>query len=293
MISVVLPTYNGEKYLSKSIDSILDQSYTDLELIIVDDCSKDSTPEIIRNYINKDKRVRSIRNETNRKLPASLNKGFGLSSGEYLTWTSDDNIYKPDALEKMKAYLDEHTCDSIVYCNMEYIDDEGKATEKESSVSGDIRQLFQWNVIGACFLYRREVHEKLRGYDENKFLIEDYDFWLRAALEYEYGFIPDILYRYRVHEKSLTAQRRKEIRQRTYEELKGILHSCPDKYKSALLRGLLEYAYAEENDKEYREFYNALKKSAGLPKDIGMRRKAASFVGCHKARTWFVKTGEK
>ena len=106
LVSIVLPTYNGYRFLEKSICSILNQSHSNWELIIVDDASTDESPEIIDKYVLADKRIRSIRHETNRKIPAALNTGFTQAEGVYLTWTSDDNCYKPDALVNMVDYLE-------------------------------------------------------------------------------------------------------------------------------------------------------------------------------------------
>ena len=106
-VSIVLPTYNGEDYLRESIESVISQTFTDWELIIVNDCSTDSTPKIAEAYAAKDCRIRVIHNEKNQKLPNSLNIGFESASGDYLTWTSDDNIFHHEALIKMhdfKAY---------------------------------------------------------------------------------------------------------------------------------------------------------------------------------------------
>ena len=100
-VSIVLPTYNGEKFIRESIDSILYQTFTDWELIIVNDCSTDGTPNIVNRYAASDSRIRVIHNKENQKLPESLNIGFREARGEYLTWTSDDNMYLPSALEKM------------------------------------------------------------------------------------------------------------------------------------------------------------------------------------------------
>ena len=100
-ISVILPSYNGERYLAQSIQSVIDQTETDWELIIVNDCSTDSTLEIATKFAKIDRRIKVISNEKNSKLPASLNEGFRRAKGKYLTWTSDDNYYKPDALKKL------------------------------------------------------------------------------------------------------------------------------------------------------------------------------------------------
>ena len=91
LISIVLPSYNGARYVCESIDSCLRQSYHNWELIIVDDASTDDTPSIIAEYVARDHRIRSIRNAVNRRLPGSLNIGFADASVQFLTWTSDDN----------------------------------------------------------------------------------------------------------------------------------------------------------------------------------------------------------
>ena len=97
LVSIVLPVYNGERYLEDAIESVLGQTYTNLELIIVDDKSTDDSLNIANKYRILDKRVRIIANEENIKLPKSLNKGFEVAQGDYLTWTSDDNIYYQEA----------------------------------------------------------------------------------------------------------------------------------------------------------------------------------------------------
>src|ERR1039457_1713066 len=101
LVSVVLPTYNGSRYLDESIRSVVGQTYQNWELIIVDDASTDTTPQTIAEWIKSDSRIRSLRNDRNLKLSASLNKGFDISRGEFLTWTSDDNLYRATALQQM------------------------------------------------------------------------------------------------------------------------------------------------------------------------------------------------
>jgi len=99
LISIVLPVYNGEKYLAVAIDSFLNQTHSNFELIIVNDCSKDSSLAIVERYAARDARIKIINNRENKKLPASLNIGHQLAKGEYITRTSDDNIAKANFLE--------------------------------------------------------------------------------------------------------------------------------------------------------------------------------------------------
>lgn len=215
IVSIVLPVYNGERYLSEAIESILAQTFPSWELIIVDDCSTDGTPAIIQSYTQKDNRIRYIRNEVNKKLPASLNVGFSHARGQYYTWISDDNRFREDALKIMVDVLDHNSQIDLVYCRVQQIDKEGNlvgplALPQQSAF------LYCTNVILACFLYRRAMHETLGGYDEELFLVEDYDFWLRAYRQFSFKHLKSAPYFYRVHESSLTATRNREIRERAY-----------------------------------------------------------------------------
>ena len=128
LVSIVLPTYNGEQYIRESIDSVISQTYKNWELIVVDDCSKDNTSKIVEEYVNKDKRIRLIKNDINQKLPASLNIGFSYANGEYYTWTSDDNKYKPDAIQTMVNTLEKDNSCILVSANLDYIDSFGNIT---------------------------------------------------------------------------------------------------------------------------------------------------------------------
>lgn len=223
MISIVLPVYNGEKYLRESLDSILKQTVSDWELIIVDDCSTDGSLKIAKEYAAKDSRIQVIHNEKNSKLPHSLNVGFATSKGEYLTWTSDDNRFLPKALGKMRDYLEQHPDIPLMCARMYTIDNEGERLASKAFPNAefppfDSGSLFSWCSIGACFMYRRCVLEDIGEYDEALFGTEDYDYWLRIYEHYnKIGYIPDFLYEYRYHEKSLTMAQNDMVRKRLYD----------------------------------------------------------------------------
>ena len=117
LVSVILPVYNGEKYLALSIESCLNQTHKNFELIIVDDGSQDNTQAIIRKYATLDRRIRHVRNDPNQGLPESLNVGFRLARGRFMTWTSDDNLYTSIAIEYMAQQLCTFSNISLVYCS--------------------------------------------------------------------------------------------------------------------------------------------------------------------------------
>ncbi len=200
LVSIVLPTYNGARYLRAALESCLAQTHAALELIVVDDASTDDTPAIVRSIT--DPRVRYLRHATNRKLPGALNTGFAAARGAYFTWTSDDNLYTPDAIATLLAALQE-TPAALAYADYLLIDDAG--TEGARVTFPDAFDPADGRTIGACFLYTRALAERVGGYDEACFLAEDFDYWIRAWRVTPFRHVPRVLYRYRLHGGSLTA----------------------------------------------------------------------------------------
>lgn len=205
LISIVLPTYNGSKFIRTSIDSCLNQAFRNFELIIVNDCSTDDTPQIIEAYAQLDSRIRIIHNEQNKKLPLSLNTGFDAARGKYHTWTSDDNYYAPEALQTLADILENNPGYDLVYTDYTLIDDDGK-TFGTRTFNNIYDGFTQWLGCGACFLYKAEVYTANNGYNPSAFLIEDYDFFMRAFLQFRlYYHNAYHLYYYREHPGSLTS----------------------------------------------------------------------------------------
>jgi glycosyltransferase involved in cell wall biosynthesis len=202
-ISIVLPTHNGSRYIDQSIDSVVRQTFQDWELIIVNDASSDNTPDIIDRWASLDDRITAVHLKKNRKLPGALNDGFAQARGAFHTWTSDDNWYHSQALELMAAVLTKEEDISVVCADRTNVDQFGSPIEL--SEAGSAEDLHIMNRIGACFLYRREVTDALNGYDEELFGAEDYDFWLRAALQFRFYRIPEPLYSYRYQPASISA----------------------------------------------------------------------------------------
>jgi glycosyltransferase involved in cell wall biosynthesis len=205
LISIVLPTYNGANYIRTSIESCLRQTFTNFELIIVNDCSTDHTATIIEEYAAVDNRIRIIHNTQNKKLPLSLNAGFDVAKGKYHTWTSDDNYYAPHALQTLLDILETNQDAGLVYTDYTIINDQNEITGKRTF--NNIYDSFtNWLGCGACFLYRAEIYAAIKGYNPSAFLIEDYDFFMRAFLQFKFIYHPSHdLYFYREHEASLTS----------------------------------------------------------------------------------------
>lgn len=209
IVSIVLPTYNGSRYLQQSVQSVIDQNYSNWELIIVDDASTDDTPQIITELVPRDERIRVIRNDTNKKLPGALNVGFKYATGDFLTWTSDDNLYYPDAIKEMVNFLIGHPDIYFVYTDYNVISENNEITE---IISVDPPELLGLqDPVGGCFLYRRIVYEVLGGYDEDFFLAEDTEFFIRILIKYKMDTLHKVLYSYRNHPGSLTQSKSRQI----------------------------------------------------------------------------------
>lgn len=262
MVSIVLPVYNGEKYIEQSIESVLGQSYQNIELIIVNDCSTDRTIEIVKKYALKDKRIKIIENFVNLKLPRTLNVGFAAASGEYYTWTSDDNIYEPKAIEKMVQALENQLKYDMVYANYTNIDIDGNVISSVALKQPE--NLLMGNTIGACFLYTRKIAEKVGEYDVNLFLSEDYDFWIRLFREGNILHIEDYLYFYRIHEASLTETKKSLVGKQTYRTMeKNFLFmytKAKKEGKENLFMDQMLWYLGKENCSEVEQMLLAVKK---------------------------------
>lgn len=269
-VSIVLPTYNGEKYIRESIESIINQTFSDWELIIVNDCSTDETPVIINKYAENDSRIRIINNEKNQKLPKSLNIGFSHATGKYYTWTSDDNIYLPEALEVMNQYLDKETSCPMVCTAMNLIDYEDKIVG--SSAEYTYEKMLLNNCVGASFMYRNNVRNDIGEYDEGRFLVEDYDYWLRIIFHYGWiDYLDEKLYLYRVHEDSLSEKKRTDVHEQLLKlrekYIKRIVAGLKDR-KDLLYQVYYELRAGNYCKDEVKQVFEEADPELGLEKEV-------------------------
>lgn len=216
LISIVLPIYNGEKYMRQSIDSILMQTYQNWELLIMDDGSTDQTANIAQEYVSRDARIHYHKNLQNLRLPGNLNRGFSLTKGAYLTWTSDDNYYYPKALETMYSALNEQGKE-FAFASCDVINGEGKIVECIMVNDRAPQKIVGCNPVGACFLYSRNVYETVGEYDPKLTLVEDFDYWQRICMNFSPACISEKLYAYRWHDGALTSTMQKDTFNRTLE----------------------------------------------------------------------------
>jgi len=212
-VSIVLPTYNQAGYLSDALDSILAQTYRDYELIVVNDGSTDRTSEILAAYSSRTA-LHLIETE-NHGLPTALNRGFRDASGSYLTWTSSDNIMLPRMLETLVQAMDDDSEIGLVYADWFLIDEDGETISVARSRKFDRLLLLRDDYINACFMYRRECQARVGEYSPVLRGSEDWDYWLRIAKHYRMRHVPRVLYKFRVHSQSMSANRERLV---TYRE---------------------------------------------------------------------------
>ena len=198
----------------KALDSALAQTLTDIEIICVNDCSTDNTLEVANAYAEKDERIRVYTNEKNSKLPATLNNGFRRATGEYWTWTSDDNLLHPEMLETFVTYLDEHEDVGCAVSDSYVIDEYNRIIGKQIVPDDLNSKMMLNNYVGASFMYRKDCALAVGEYREDLFLVEDYEFFIRMSFHCKMGHISQFLYYYMDNPNSLTATRQKEIRER-------------------------------------------------------------------------------
>jgi glycosyltransferase involved in cell wall biosynthesis len=203
LVSIVLPTYNGRRYIAASIESCLGQTYRDIELIVVDGGSTDGTLDEVRRF--SDPRIRVLHQPDNTGLlPGALNVGFAAAEGEYFSWTQDDDCYAPDAIEAMLAHLQSHADVEMVYAAYWEMDEAGRVLrEKELGPPEALR----WtNPVGPCFLYRRRAAEAVGPYREAFFMAEDAHYWMRIHKHGKMSLLPGRYFYHRLHGGNLTGR---------------------------------------------------------------------------------------
>ncbi|MEI6580868.1 MAG: glycosyltransferase [bacterium] len=214
-LSVVMPSYNSKKYIAKSIASILEQTFTNYELIIVDDGSIDNTWKIINKYKKKDRRIIAVRNEKNEGISKAMNKGIALAKGEYITRMDSDDISLPERLDRQIFFLDKNKEYGLCSTNI------SSFNKKNATISASlyaehktpIEWLFLWMnpIANAPAMYRSEIiRENLIKYNEKLKTAEDYDFICHIIRHTRVYQINKVLYMYRIHPDGMFRKNIKE-----------------------------------------------------------------------------------
>ncbi len=200
-VSVVIPVYNSERHVGEAIESILAQTFTDFELILIDDGSTDRSHEVMRSY--RDPRIRLVRNDSNLGIPKTRNEGVFLAEGDYLAFLDHDDYAYPRRLEKQVAFLERRPDCAAVGSWAVWVYENGRpsAKVKKRPVSPDDISsllLFRSGVQNSSSVMRTSVLRDLR-YREEDDVIEDHELWVRMAARHRLANLPEILVRHRKH----------------------------------------------------------------------------------------------
>jgi glycosyltransferase involved in cell wall biosynthesis len=206
-ISVIIPVYNGENTIRDTIASVLNQTFSALELIIIDDGSTDSTPDVIASI--SDPRVRAF-SYTNSGQAASRNRGVSLAKGEYVSFIDADDLWTPEKLESQWQALQANPEAAVAYSWTDCIDERGQFSRRGSyiSASGDVYAkllLVDFIESGSNPLIRTDAFEAVGGFDESLPAAEDWDLWLRLAQRYRFVAVSASQIRYRQSPTSWSA----------------------------------------------------------------------------------------
>lgn len=211
-VSVLMSVYNGARYVSAAVESILQQSFRDFEFIIVDDASNDQTPMILAAYARQDRRIHLITNAENLGLTRSLNRGLAQTVGEYIARQDADDISDPDRLAKQVALLDSTPGAVLAFGNYAIIDADNYILSVREKACDPV--LVHWYMlfynylnVHSLMMVRRENIIKLGGYDETRRYSQDYELWLRLLKQGQAVIHPDVLGQYRDHQESISRQR--------------------------------------------------------------------------------------
>jgi glycosyltransferase involved in cell wall biosynthesis len=210
-VSVVLPVHNGQQYLAEVIESVLQQTVSDVEVVVVDDGSTDNSPAILKKYGNRI----TVRSQENRGVAASRNKGVEVASGELIAFIDQDDLWYPDKLEKQVRVLRDSETDALVYCDFDLIDRHGHVTRRcaLAQMKADHMRAFiggQLHPYPSTMLMKKSLFVQVGGFDagfrENK--EEDIDFVVRVHATNPLLFIREALVQYRIDTKYKTSKRR-------------------------------------------------------------------------------------
>jgi len=244
IVSVIMPTYNRADYLKNSVQSVLDQTFSDFEIILMNNYSTDDTLDVISAF--NDDRIKVINFKNDGIIARSRNQGIRQSKGKYIAFLDDDDLWCPEKLELQIKYLESHPEFDLVYSNALIIDEYGNRKDllmdsKQAKTGHVFLYLLYENFVPILtVLMRREIFETNGPLNEDPCIkgAEDYEYWLRASLKFNFGYIDQSLALYRVHSECVSGAINRPLL------WQKVLHSflynpeVPEKYHSEIIRNI-------------------------------------------------------
>lgn len=210
-VSVIIPAYNAEKYIAETLDSVVIQTYSNLEILVINDGSTDRTSEVVNRYAEKDSRIKVIYKQ-NGGVSSARNEGLISSKGEYICIFDSDDIMMPEKIEKQVTFFKENLDINFIYSSVHHFFDEKPSQKRQLQVpvleSKPYKKLLEANVINAStVMFKRELFERYGGFDESLKSSEDWDYWLLLSRDNKnsFGFIFEYLTLCRIRKQSLSS----------------------------------------------------------------------------------------
>lgn len=210
LVSVIMPSYNHEKFISEAIESVLNQTFKDFELIVIDDNSTDRSRLIICGLADRDERIRKIFHQKNLGIAKTANDGIKNSNGKYIALIASDDSWMEDKLEKQIEILEEDE-NLIVWCNSAIIDQDSKFTSENSSEKYNqatchghvFDEIVNSWISGSGIIMKKENMEKIQ-YNESLKYLNDTVFYLDLAYRYKFHYMEETLSKYRLHGENIS-----------------------------------------------------------------------------------------
>lgn len=228
LVSVIMPAYNAQRYIGEAIESILNQTYHNLELIIIEDCSQDETYRVAKQYAEVDARVKLHRNECNKGIAFSTNRGIALSQGNYIALLDDDDVAAQERLQLQVSYLENHSDIDILGGRSQIIDSEGNVLRKSVEPRYNpkyLKAMLLFNNVnffnGTTMIRKEFIDRNSLCYQEECLGMQDYKFFIDSSKVGRLSSIDSILLYYRLHDDNETKRRMDnhgELRKQKYAE---------------------------------------------------------------------------
>ena len=222
LVSVIICVYNGERYLALTLDSVLSQTYTNIEIVIIDDGSRDASLHIIKEYAARDSRIRWF-SRANSGLPASRNFAFTEARGMWIAVIDQDDLCYPDRVEKQLAVAAIYPSAGLIFCDTHYIDEAGRITGSHLK-SFELPECFipkkiagNQLLVKGCFIdseawfFRKEVAESIGPLIESLRYACDYEYFIRAGLQFDFAYTRETLAAWRIHPAQESATNKKRF----------------------------------------------------------------------------------
>lgn len=272
MISVVIPTYNREKTIGRAIDSVLRQTYADIEVIVVDDCSSDDTEKVVRSY--QDHRVRFVKHTMNCGACAAKNTGIDHAKDDYIALQDSDDAWRPDKLVKQMEAMQKYGAD-ICFCRMErhnYPENKEKFwPDHAEGIVAYIELLLKSLASTQTIIAKQEVFREHR-FDVAIKRLQDYDWMIRAARNNKVCYISDVLVDLYLQNDSITTfdyMKIRQINEVLLEKYKDLCVEYPEFHVKRLDRiGYYKTLSGEDAVGEYKQIYRITKTRKNLIKLI-------------------------